>query len=453
MKSLFLIFTTLLVTSCSFDNKTGIWRDASKIVLENQNTNLSESGQTQRRLEDVFTKNKIFNEEKDSLTTFEFDLDLPKRLESWTEKYANLNNNVPNILYRGDKIFISKTSKLSKTSKNKDSIFYNNNLVSYDHKGKIFVYSLDQNKKIFEYNFYKKKFKKIEKEIFLITDSDILYVADNLGYVYAINLKNKSLIWAKNYGIPFRSNLKFFGGQLFLANQDNTVYSINPLNGEKNWQFATSLTFLKTDFKNNFAIDEVSNNLFFLNTSGELYSINFINQKINWVINFKNSSLSSDTGLFLSLPIVLKNKNLIIVTENAILNIDFETSSRNWRFPSKIILKPILTSNYTYVVAKNNLLICLDNVTGQVIWSKNIFKSLLKEKKILKKIGKLQDFKMINNELNIFSKNGYVLSFDHNNGYFKFVDKISNKGISSEVFFLKDSMFLIDNKNKLLKFN
>jgi len=453
MKSLFLIFTTLLVTSCSFDNKTGIWRDASKIVLENQNTNLSESGQTQRRLEDVFTKNKIFNEEKDSLTTFEFDLDLPKRLESWTEKYANLNNNVSNILYRGDKIFISKTSKLSKTSKNKDSIFYNNNLVSYDHKGKIFVYSLDQNKKIFEYNFYKKKFKKIEKEIFLITDSDILYVADNLGYVYAINLKNKSLIWAKNYGIPFRSNLKFFGGQLFLANQDNTVYSINPLNGEKNWQFATSLTFLKTDFKNNFAIDEVSNNLFFLNTSGELYSINFINQKINWVINFKNSSLSSDTGLFLSLPIVLKNKNLIIVTENAILNIDFETSSRNWRFPSKIILKPILTSNYTYVVAKNNLLICLDNVTGQVIWSKNIFKSLLKEKKILKKIGKFQDFKMINNELNIFSKNGYVLSFDHNNGYFKFVDKISNKGISSEVFFLKDSMFLIDNKNKLLKFN
>jgi len=453
MKSLFLIFTTLLVTSCSFDNKTGIWRDASKIVLENQNTNLSESGQTQRRLEDVFTKNKIFNEEKDSLTTFEFDLDLPKRLESWTEKYANLNNNVSNILYRGDKIFISKTSKLSKTSKNKDSIFYNNNLVSYDHKGKIFVYSLDQNKKIFEYNFYKKKFKKIEKEIFLIMDSDILYVADNLGYVYAINLKNKSLIWAKNYGIPFRSNLKFFGGQLFLANQDNTVYSINPLNGEKNWQFATSLTFLKTDFKNNFAIDKVSNNLFFLNTSGELYSINFINQKINWVINFKNSSLSSDTGLFLSLPIVLKNKNLIIVTENAILNIDFETSSRNWSFPSKIILKPILTSNYTYVVAKNNLLICLDNVTGQVIWSKNIFKSLLKEKKILKKIGKFQDFKMINNELNIFSKNGYVLSYDHNNGYFKFVDKISNKGISSEVFFLKDSMFLIDNKNKLLKFN
>jgi outer membrane protein assembly factor BamB len=392
MKSLFLIFTTLLVTSCSFDNKTGIWRDASKIVLENQNTNLSESGQTQRRLEDVFTKNKIFNEEKDSLTTFEFDLDLPKRLESWTEKYANLNNNVSNILYRGDKIFISKTSKLSKTSKNKDSIFYNNNLISYDHKGKIFVYSLDQNKKIFEYNFYKKKFKKIEKEIFLIMDSDILYVADNLGYVYAINLKNKSLIWAKNYGIPFRSNLKFFGGQLFLANQDNTVYSINPLNGEKNWQFATSLTFLKTDFKNNFAIDKVSNNLFFLNTSGELYSINFINQKINWVINFKNSSLSSDTGLFLSLPIVLKNKNLIIVTENAILNIDFETSSRNWSFPSKIILKPILTSNYTYVVAKNNLLICLDNVTGQVIWSKNIFKSLLKEKKNIKKNWQISRF-------------------------------------------------------------
>ena len=42
----------------------------------------------------------------------------------------------------------------------------------------------------------------------MIAKDHVLYVADNLGYIYAINLKSKSLIWAKNYGIPFRSNIK-----------------------------------------------------------------------------------------------------------------------------------------------------------------------------------------------------------------------------------------------------
>ena len=452
MKSLFSILVMLSITSCSFDNKTGIWKDASNTSFEIEDTILTENNETQRRVENVFTKDQIFNEEKNRLNNSKLDLDLPIRIEDWSETYANSKNNISNILYSGDKTLLSKTSKLSNLHQNKDVIFYQNNLISYDHKGRIFIYSLDQKKKIFEYNFYRKNFKKFKKDIFLIAKDHVLYVADNLGYIYAINLKSKSLIWAKNYGIPFRSNLKFASGQLFLANQDNTIYSINPVNGEKKWQFATALTFLKTDFKNNFVIDKSSNSLFFLNTSGELYSINFINQKINWVMNFKTSSLASDTDLFLSLPIVLRDANLLIVTENSLLNYNFITSFKNWSFSTKTLLKPILTSNYTYVLAKNNLLICLKNKTGEIIWSKNIYKSL-SDKKIIKKIGKLYDFKIINSELNIFSKNGYVLSFSPNNGKFKFVKKISNNGISSEVIFLRDNIFLIDNKNKLLIFN
>ena len=66
-------------------------------------------------------------------------------------------------------------------------------------------------------------------------------------------------------------------GQIFLASQDNVIYSIDSKTGNKNWQYATNLTFLKSDFKNNFAIDEFNKNLFFLNTSGEFYSISYLN--------------------------------------------------------------------------------------------------------------------------------------------------------------------------------
>ena len=53
----FLIFITLF-SSCSFDNKTGIWEDASK------SRDIKEKKLKRNNLKDVFAENKIFNEEQ-----------------------------------------------------------------------------------------------------------------------------------------------------------------------------------------------------------------------------------------------------------------------------------------------------------------------------------------------------------------------------------------------------
>jgi len=265
-------------------------------------------------------------------------------------------------------------------------------------------------------------------------------------------LSDNSIIWAKNYGIPFRSNLKFVNNQIFLANQDNVIYSINPNTGNKNWQFSTSATFLKSDFENNFAVDLINNNLFFLNTSGELYSINYLTQKINWVLNFKNISLAGDTQLFLSQPIVIKNNNLIITTDNLVLSYDSLTALKNWNLYVEPIFKPIITFNYTYIISENDLLICLDNKNGNVIWSKNIFRNI-KVEKIKNKLKSVVDFKIVNSEINVYFNNGYLLSFNSSDGNLNFLSRISKNGISSDIIFLDDNMLFIDNDNKILKFN
>ena len=36
MKRLLLAFVAIVLSSCSFDNKTGIWKDASNIPVDNQ---------------------------------------------------------------------------------------------------------------------------------------------------------------------------------------------------------------------------------------------------------------------------------------------------------------------------------------------------------------------------------------------------------------------------------
>ena len=52
-----------------------------------------------------------------------------------------------------------------------------------------------------KFNFYKNKFKKIKKFLNLIVEDSIVYVSDNMGFLYAYDLIKGSIIWAKNYKI------------------------------------------------------------------------------------------------------------------------------------------------------------------------------------------------------------------------------------------------------------
>ena len=69
------------------------------------------------------------------------------------------------------------------------------------------------------------------------------------------------------------------------------------------------------------------------------------------------------------------------------------------------------------------------------------------------KFHSVVDFKIVNNKINVYSKNGYLLSFIASNGNLSYLSKISKNGINSEVVFLDENMLFMDNSNKLLKFN
>ena len=144
MKSLFLIFILLIISACSFDNKTGIWKDASDVLVGNKDTQSIESSNSKSRFEDIFLKKETFNEEKNSLNNFNLDFDSSTVISNWLEEFGAPNNNISNISYDGNNILASTSRKLSRfpmnNNSNRNIIFYNNNLISYDQKGKIFIY-------------------------------------------------------------------------------------------------------------------------------------------------------------------------------------------------------------------------------------------------------------------------------------------------------------------------
>lgn len=441
----FLIFF-LISSNCSFDNKTGIWKDASKLVKIKEKKD--------SKLEDVFLKDKILEIEKEVNIATKIEIEKPLKNINWQDEYFGLDNNTPNIYYNNEKYLEFKSSKLSGPSTNASLLFYNDNVISFDNKGSIYVYSLVQKKKTLEYNFYKKKFKKYKKQIYLLIDNGNIYASDNLGYFYVIEIDTGKLLWAKNFGIPFRSNIKIIDNKIFLANQDNTIYCLDKHSGDKIWTFATTLTHLKSNFINNVAIDQNNNSVIFLNTSGELYSINYLNRKINWFLNTKERISKTDSELFSGSTPVIGKTSIVFSRGDSIFNFDSFSGSTIWKKKIPTQIKTILNKNNIFLLTKNKFLVCLNLDTGQILWSKNIFNQIktLKEKKSFTKIRKILNLVIVNDQIFLFSREGYLLSFDYRTGLINSIEKILKPGLRVGPIFANGSMYFFDKSYRVLKY-
>ena len=444
MLRLFTIFLSfILLINCSFDNKTGIWQDVEKA---------KQSAKIERekgKLKDIFIEKKLFNEEKKVKVGANVTIDDTFRNKNWLFENYNLTNNVANFSYNNSKVLISKSSRLSKSLNNSNLLFYENNIISNDHTGTIFVYSLNKEKKIINFNFYKKRLKKFNKKIFLAINNGVIYAADNLGYLYSIDISSGKLIWAKNFGVPFRSSIKIFNNELYLANQDNTIYCVSLVDGRTKWNFSTTTTLLKSNFKNDIIVNE-KGEIFFINTSGELYSIDSQNRNINWVVNLKDTNSEISNEIFSSVPLVMNKKNIFTITQNSFSKFEKISGARIWGRPISSYLKPILTKNNIFIVTKEELLICLNINDGTVVWSQSINKQLKKiNKKILNKIGEMKNLIIAGDQILIFTTKGFLLSFNPTNGVLSYYKYLLKGGFGSYPIFVDGNMYIFGKNKKL----
>ena len=305
MKIFLISFVFVILLSCSFDKKSGIWKNDSNVAVE--------SNDAYSQFEDLIIVNSPFKNEIKIKDGFKFIIpDSYSNLE-WTDIFYNQYNNSKNFKFSE---LNQKTFRSGKTTRHKidNYILYDNdNVILTDQSGDINVYSLSNKKKILKFNFYKKKYKKNLKILNIIVEKNIIYVSDNLGYLYSLDYYNKKILWAKNFKIPFRSNLKIFKDKLILSNQNNHLYFINKNNGNILKLIPTEETVVKNKFINNISLDNEST--FFLNTFGSLYSLDNNKMQINWFINLNQNSNINPSDLFLGNKIV-NTKDKIIVSTN-----------------------------------------------------------------------------------------------------------------------------------------
>ena len=111
-------------------------------------------------------------------------------------------------------------------------------------------------------------------------------------------------------------------------------------------------------------------------------------------------------------------------------------------------VKPLITNNLLFLVSSNNLLICVNLITGEIIYSYNIDKKIAEFLEIKEHQALFKNLMIANNKIMIFLKNSYVLEFEIN-GNLENIFKLPNK-INSNTIFIDNSIYYINHKNKLL---
>ena len=442
MKLFLLIFFLLLFNNCSFDNKTGIWENRN-ISISGKNNEIFKGFKTISISEKVYKKKLTL---KKNLI-----LDIPNPIinKSWQDIFYSPNNNLKNFKYNNSNEIIFKSKKLSKYHVNNYKLFEDGNLIINDKKGNLIIFSLEENKIISKFNFYKKKFKKIKKDLNFIVDNKIIYVADNLGYIYAYNYKIGEIIWAKNYKIPFNSNLKTFNDKIAISNQNNNLYIINKNNGDLLKSIPTEEFFVKNKFKNNLSSNE-SGELFFLNSFGSLYSIDLTSMTVNWFNNF-NQSLDITSSNYFDGSEIINSKKIVLISTNKntfLINSTNGSIIKKFNFATKI--KPIIIKNKAFILTNNNYLISIDLNNKSILYSFDIseiddFNFDISKDNIYKKVM------ILNSEIFVFLKNSSILKFDIN-GNFKILLKLQAK-LKSNPISIQNSILYLNNNNRLIVLN
>ena len=444
VKNKFLIILLILLLGCSFGLGGDVWNDLSEdLEKAKARKNAQIIFSTQKKFEDEIQNNKKILVES------------PTNNKDWTDNNFSSNNYIPHLSYKNKKNLIFKSKKIGKNHFNIlnsdfEPLLENEILYFYDPGGSIFSYSVKQKKLNWKFNFYKNRFKNRPKILNISISLDSLIVSDNFGYVYNLNKNTGEIVWAQNFGVPFRSNIKIDGDNIFLINQDNKFYVISKKNGKQKLDLETFPSFLKTDTKTNISLDKDNKNVYFVTSGAEIYSLNYKNRSINWLFNLTNLNIDQQVDLFFSSPLILKNNQIILSSTLSTFSMDATNGVLNWEIPVSTHILPIVLGDYIFLGTNKGFILNLNRDSGKVIWSRNIFSKLKKLK--YEKTGDITSILFLSETILVTSENGYLIFLDYQDGQIINYTKISS-GFFSKPIVSNENIIIIDNKMRILKFN
>ena len=446
MKNKFKYFFFLLffaLTSCSFDKKSGLW-DGYEEELERV---------TELERQSKIISSKIFSSEDTFAQIIPIKnnivLEKPQKNNDWLMPGSNLQNLTGNLYLRSiNNIFLKKKvgkDKFDLYQKMQAPLFFKNNIVASDDRGSIKKVNKDGDA-YWSINIYKKIYKKLYKNLTFALYEDKVFVADNIGFIYVINYENGELIWKKNFGIPFKSNIRIYKNKIFVIDQDNRILCLDSTNGDLIWDIRTIETFIKSQNLLGLAISK-DGILIALNSAGDLFKIDTNTGRIFWTINTLYSLSKYESDFFKSSDIVIDGVDIIFSSASSTFSINIENGYTNWIVKPRSSNRPIVVKKAIFLVTDNGYLVSLDRKSGKILFSSDILKVL---KKKAKAKAKISGYIMGSNKIYITTSNGYLIVCSYR-GELEGYERIA-KSINTSPVITDGELYVLSSNSKIIGF-
>ena len=432
IKNIFIILSILILNSCSFDTKTGIWTKET-ISLENKENN---------KIKELFKK-EISNEN-------EFNPELKIVIKNFTANKNKYNGNNFGALKVN-----SNFKKISKYNFSKidyfdqfepEAIFIDNDLIFFDKKGSIIKF--DQKSKIkWKVNYYSKKEKKLPPLLKFERSGKNLLVIDNFAKIYLINTSDGKLIWKKEHNVPLVSQIKIENNKFYMLDANNTFTCFSLLDGSKLWKFDGEKKLINSQKQTSIVIN--SESVIFNNTTGEIISLDKLNGNLNWITPTMEYGESLQSFLIKNSDLVLDENNLYFSNNNnSFFSLDTNFGFVNWKQDISSYLRPLMIDNILLTISPKGYLYILDKNSGNIIRITDLFYNLnLKKRKNLEINGFIATKDMIY----LTTKNGKIKKVDIKNGDIDLVYRVSRNKISKP--YVNNSKIYIIKNNGIVKIN
>ena len=441
-----LIFVTIyfFLVSCSFDSKTGIWTG------EQNERKRADQLENDKKLdiERLYSSKDIFVEEVAAIKNAT--LSQAKKNNNWRMPNFNAQNFKGHMYLSG----INNNFLKKKIGKNKFSfskvmsppVFDENFIILTDNSGTIF--NITKYGKInWKKNIYKKIYKKMYKNLSLSIYKNAIYVSDNIGFIYSVEINTGKILWIKNHGIPLKSKIKVFDDRIFLVNHDNRIICLESKTGTKIWDVRTVSSFIKTQSFLALAISK-KREVFIINSSGDLVKLSSINGQIYWSLNITPSLFAHDKDFFESSDIAVTDDDIIFSTTASLFSYNLNNRNMNWKIDINSTNTPIIDENNVFLVSKNGFFVNIDKVSGKIIWSTNILK-ILKERK---RNTNVTGFILGSDKIYATTHNGFLIISSAINGKVETFKKVGDSIITDPV--INDgSLYILTKNSKLFGFN
>ena len=136
--------------------------------------------------------------------------------------------------------------------------------------------------------------------------------------------------------------------------------------------------------------------------------------KILWFLNLNQSLDINPSSLFKGNQ-VINYKNYVIVSSNQSLYI-LDTNTGRILFKKNFTsqLKPLIYNDVLFLISKNDLLISLNLITGEILYSYNINQLIADFLNLKKKKVQFKSLMIANDKIFVFLNNSFLLKFKIN---------------------------------------